>query len=135
MQWPRSRLMAHAADSNVEVRADPNQLRQIIWNLCENALKHAIGDDPGQSVEIRYGRMSSNARPFLEVLDRGRGVASEHAEKIFEPFYSGGNGTGLGLFLARELAQSNGATLLYESRAAGGSVFRLVFADPHRWEV
>ena len=61
--------------------------------------------------------MSRNARPFLEVADRGPGVAPEHAERIFEPFYSGGRGTGLGLFLARELAQTNGATLLYEPRA------------------
>ena len=54
--------------------------------------------------------------------------------RIFEPFFSGGRGSGLGLFLARELAQTNGATLLYERRAGGGSVFRLVFADPRRWE-
>jgi two-component system sensor histidine kinase PilS (NtrC family) len=39
------------------------------------------------------------------------------------------------LFLARELAQTNGATLIYEPRPGGGSVFRLVFADPRRWEV
>jgi two-component system sensor histidine kinase PilS (NtrC family) len=94
-----------------------------------------VQQDPDQGVEIRYGRMSSNARPFLEVADRGAGVAPEHAERIFEPFYSGGRGTGLGLFLARELAQANGATLLQEPRAGGGSLFRLVFADPRRWEV
>jgi two-component system sensor histidine kinase PilS (NtrC family) len=78
--------------------------------------------------------MSGSARPFLEVADRGGGVAAEHVEKIFEPFFSGGRGTGLGLFLARELAQTNGATLLYEPRAGGGSLFRLIFADPRRWE-
>jgi len=117
------------------VRVDPDQLRQILWNLCDNALKHAPQDDPERGVEIRYGRMVPNARPFLEVADRGPGVAPEHVERIFEPFYSGGRGTGLGLFLARELAQTNGATLLYEPRAGGGSVFRLVFADPRRWEI
>ena len=135
MQWPRARLTVGGADSDVEVRVDPDQLRQILWNLCDNALKHAAQDDPGGSVEIRYGRMVPNARPFLEVADRGPGVAPEHAERIFEPFYSGGRGTGLGLFLARELAQTNGATLLYEPRAGGGSVFRLVFTDPRRWEI
>jgi two-component system sensor histidine kinase PilS (NtrC family) len=116
------------------VRVDPNQLRQILWNLCENALKYAVGDDAVRQVEIRYGRMIGSARPFLEVADRGDGVADEHVEKIFEPFFSGGRGTGLGLFLARELAQTNAATLLYEPRAGGGSVFRLIFADPRRWE-
>ena len=135
MQWPRARLTVGGAASDVEVRVDPDQLRQILWNLCDNALKHAAQDDPDRSVEIRYGRMVPNARPFLEVADRGPGVAPEHAERIFEPFYSGGRGTGLGLFLARELAQTNGATLLYEPRAGGGSVFRLVFADPRRWEI
>jgi len=135
MQYPRTRMQLRTATPEVEVRADPSQLRQIVWNLCENALKHAIGTNPDQSVELRCGRMSGSARPFLEVADRGKGVAPEHAERIFEPFYSGGEGTGLGLFLARELAQSNGATLLYEPRADGGSMFRLVFADPRRWEI
>jgi two-component system, NtrC family, sensor histidine kinase PilS len=135
MQWPRARLTVGGADADVEVRVDPDQLRQILWNLCDNALKHAVQDNPERGVEIRYGRMAPNARPFLEVADRGPGVAPEHAERIFEPFYSGGRGTGLGLFLARELAQTNGATLLYEPRAGGGSVFRLVFADPRRWEM
>jgi two-component system sensor histidine kinase PilS (NtrC family) len=73
-------------------------------------------------------------RPYLEIADRGPGVAAENHERIFEPFFTSGHGgSGLGLFLARELAQTNGATLLYEPRAGGGSIFRLVFADPHRW--
>ena len=68
------------------------------------------------------------------MADRGSGVNPEFAERIFEPFFSAGHGTGLGLFLARELAQANGATLLYEPRAGGGSIFRLAFADRRRWE-
>ena len=135
MQWPAERLLLSSADPRVEVRVDPDQLRQILWNLCENGLKHAIGDSPDKVLEIRYGRMSGSDRPFLEVADRGGGVLPEDAERIFEPFYSGGHGTGLGLFLARELAQTNAATLLYEPRPGGGSIFRLVFSDPRRWEI
>jgi two-component system sensor histidine kinase PilS (NtrC family) len=135
MQRPRTQLFVNAAQSDVEVRVDPDQLRQIVWNLCDNALKHAAQGDPEQRIELRYGRMAPSTRPYLEVADRGPGVASEHTERIFEPFYSGGRGTGLGLFLARELAQANGATLLYEPRSGGGSIFRLVFTDPHRWEI
>jgi len=134
MQWPPSRLSCSGASEDIEVRADPSQLRQIVWNLCENALKHGIQHNPQAVIEIRYGRMSPTARPFLEIADRGPGVAAHNVERIFEPFFSGGRGTGLGLFLARELAQSNGATLLYEPRPGGGSIFRLVFADPRRWE-
>ena len=135
MQWPRSRLRITApAVGGTEVRADPGQLRQILWNLCENALKHAIQDRPEGLIELRYGRLTPSRRPFLEVRDRGPGVAPEHVERIFEPFFSPRRGTGLGLFLAHELAQTNGATLLYQARPGGGSIFRIVFADPQRWE-
>jgi len=134
MQLPAHRLITSNATPGVDIRVDPSQLRQIVWNLCENALKHGAIGRGDEVVEIRYGRLSPTGRPFLQVMDRGGGVNAEHAEHIFEPFYSGGKGTGLGLFLARELAQTNGATLLYEPRHGGGSIFRLVFADPRRWE-
>jgi len=139
MQWPRQRLRVSGPSVEIEVRFDPGQLRQIVWNLCENAMRYAYPDrqalDTDAVIEMRCGRLMSNGRPFLEVADRGPGVAGEHIDRIFEPFFTGGRGTGLGLFLARELAQTNGATLLYEPRHGGGSVFRLVFADPRRWEV
>ena len=143
MQWPAARLLVHPssatgaprAENHVEVRADPGQLRQVLWNLCDNAIKHGVRDRADGLIEIRYGRLSAMGRPFLEVSDRGPGVPPENLERIFEPFFSGERGgTGLGLFLARELAQTSGATLLYEPRAGGGSTFRLVFADPQRWE-
>ncbi len=134
MQLPRERLRTNDATPGIEVRADPSQLRQIVWNLCDNALKHGMHDRPDAPVEMQLGRLSATGRPFLQVMDRGLGVKPEHAERIFEPFFTGGRGTGLGLFLARELAQTNGATLLYEPRHGGGSIFRLVFADPRRWE-
>jgi len=139
MQWPRERLRVSGPTAEIEVRFDPSQLRQIVWNLCENAMRYAyperqaLGAD--EAIEMRCGRLASNGRPFLEVCDRGPGVTRENIDRIFEPFFTGGRGTGLGLFLARELAQTNGATLLYEPRHGGGSVFRLVFADPRRWEV
>jgi two-component system, NtrC family, sensor histidine kinase PilS len=139
MQWPRERLRVSGPTAEIEVRFDPSQLRQIVWNLCENAMRYAYPNpqEPGAgaAIEMRCGRLMSNGRPFLEVADRGPGVARELMDRIFEPFFTGGRGTGLGLFLARELAQTNGATLLYEARHGGGSVFRLVFADPRRWEV
>jgi two-component system sensor histidine kinase PilS (NtrC family) len=134
MQLSPKRLRLTEAAAAVEVRVDPSQLRQIVWNLCENALKHGATARPNEVIEIRYGRLAPTGRPFLQVMDRGPGVQAEHADRIFEPFFSAGRGTGLGLFLARELAQTNAATLLYEPRHGGGSIFRLVFADPRRWE-
>jgi two-component system sensor histidine kinase PilS (NtrC family) len=121
---------------SVEVRVDPTQLHQVVSNLCQNALTHGRNvEGPGTPVEIRYGRLASSGRPFVEVIDQGPGIAREDFERVFEPFFTRApRGTGLGLFLARELAAANGATLLHESPAGGGSVFRLVFSDPGRWE-
>jgi two-component system sensor histidine kinase PilS (NtrC family) len=127
-------LAAEAPDPDLEVRVDPSHLRQILWNLCENAFRYSVrtSDD---KVELRIGRLGGSERPFLEVLDRGPGIDSTITDRIFEPFFtSRTSGTGLGLFIARELAQCNRALLVYEPRAGGGSVFRIVFADPRRWE-
>jgi two-component system sensor histidine kinase PilS (NtrC family) len=134
MQIDPERLSVAALLGDVEVQVDPSQLRQIVWNLCENAVKYGIGTDGNETIELRIGRLASTARPFLEVADRGPGIPAQHRERIFEPFFTGNErGTGLGLFLARELAQTNGATLLYEPRTSGGSLFRIVFRDPERW--
>jgi two-component system sensor histidine kinase PilS (NtrC family) len=121
--------------TELEIRVDPTHLHQLVWNLCENALKYGrkSDDDP---IELFAGRMPVSERPYLEVCDRGPGILATDAERIFEPFYTGGKGgTGLGLFIARELAQCNRAILVYEPRVGGGSIFRLVFADPQRWEM
>ena len=127
------RLLEPAAD--VEVRVDPSHLHQLLWNLCENALKYGRGQNGDCVIEIRTGRIASSDRPYLEVMDRGPGIAAADAERIFEPFFtSGAGGTGLGLFIARELAQCNRAVLVHEPRSGGGSIFRIVFADPQRWE-
>jgi len=135
-QWPPKRLVIVAPPGDIEVRADTTQLHQVVWNLCDNAIRHACSGDASAVIEIRVGRLSPGARPYLEIADRGPGVSEADLERIFEPFFTRGRGgTGLGLFLARELAQNNGATLLYESRQGGGSIFRLVFADPTRWEL
>jgi two-component system sensor histidine kinase PilS (NtrC family) len=106
----------------------------VLWNLCDNAVKHAAGDGV-HPVVLRIGRIASTDRPFLEVADRGPGIDPAHAERIFEPFFTNGaGGTGLGLFIARELCQTNGALLAYEARSDGGSIFRIIFADPQRWQ-
>jgi two-component system sensor histidine kinase PilS (NtrC family) len=118
----------------LDVEFDPSHLHQVVWNLCDNAFRHgAVGSTTGR-VDLRAGRIQPTGRPYVEVADRGPGIAFAQAERIFEPFFtSGAGGTGLGLFISRELCQSNGALLLYELRPGGGSIFRITFADPRRW--
>ena len=134
LELPRTQLQIEVASGDVPVRIDGSQLHQIIWNLCQNAVMHALPTAAAAGIQLRYGRLGGVGRPYLQVADRGPGIATADAERIFEPFFTRAqHGTGLGLFLARELAAANGATLLYEAREGGGSVFRVVFADPSRW--
>jgi two-component system sensor histidine kinase PilS (NtrC family) len=134
MQVPEAQIALDEDADNLEVRFDPSHLHQVVWNLCDNAIKYG---EPrgGISVEIKLGRLNPSNRPFLEVADRGPGIEPHAVDRIFEPFFTGRKGgTGLGLFIARELCQLNRAILLYEPRGGDGSVFRIVFSDPQRWE-
>ena len=134
MQVQRSRIGFREEADDLEVRFDPSHLHQVLWNLCDNAIKYGEARS-GISVEVKLGRLNPSNRPFLEVADRGPGIEQNAVERIFEPFFTGRKGgTGLGLFIARELCQLNRAILLYEPRGGDGSVFRIVFSDPQRWE-
>jgi two-component system sensor histidine kinase PilS (NtrC family) len=67
------------------------------------------------------------------VLDEGPGVSEQHLSKIFEPFFTTeSKGTGLGLYLSRELCESNQAHLEYAPRPTGGSCLRITFAHPFK---
>jgi len=134
MQVSKAQIGVNEEADDLEVRFDPSHLHQVVWNLCDNAIKYGEVRD-GISVEIKLSRLSPSTRPFLEIADRGPGIEPQVVDRIFEPFFtSRKGGTGLGLFIARELCQLNRAVLLYEPRDGDGSVFRIVFSDPQRWE-
>ncbi len=115
------------------VHFDPHQLRQVLWNLCANACQHGIRPGEAPWIELNARQGGSRARPFLEVRDAGPGIAPENAAKLFEPFFTTrSKGTGLGLYLARELCEANRAQLQFLPIVAGGCCFRITFApvDP-----
>jgi two-component system sensor histidine kinase PilS (NtrC family) len=123
-----------AAQQDLQVRMDPGHLHQVCWNLCENAVKYAADGNSDIIIVANFGRLPGNRRPFLEIADRGPGISTEMRDQLFEPFATGRVGeTGLGLFISRELCECNNASLIYEPREGGGSIFRIVFADPDRW--
>jgi two-component system sensor histidine kinase PilS (NtrC family) len=125
----RDAISVNVEPRDLEVRFDPNQLRQVVWNLCENGLRHSNGD-PG--LELNAGLGERTRRPFLEVHDHGEGVPVEVEEQIFEPFFTTRtDGTGLGLYLARELCEGNQASLNL-IRGDEGSRFRITFSHPSR---
>lgn len=93
------------------VRFDPLHLREVVINLLSNALRYASG----KRGSIRMHSISDGSRLELHVQDDGAAIAPEVRAHLFEPFYTtSSKGTGLGLYVARELCSNNGAMLDYE---------------------
>ena len=112
-------------------RMDPEQLTQVLSNLLQNGLRYSGKQHAHAQVWLRLFQDPRSELPVLEVLDDGPGVADEHLSKLFEPFYTTeSKGTGLGLYLSRELCESNQAQLDYTFREGGGSCLRITFAHP-----
>lgn len=115
--------------SEIEVCVDSEQLQQVVGNLCQNALRHSPAFTGQPLIAFKTGQ-DKEARPFLDVVDWGTGVPTDIVDNIFDPFFTTTpKGTGLGLYIARELCESNGGRLEYFPGDKGvGSRFRVTFA-------
>lgn len=120
-----ARLMLETEDDTLRIQSDPGHLRQVLANLCQNALRHSPAD---MMVQLR-ATASDSTTVRLEILDSGPGIDPDTAAQMFEPFFTTENsGTGLGLYIARELCELNRAHLSYHQRSEGGSCFRIEVA-------
>lgn len=98
---------------------DRSHLHQVLWNLVGNAVRHSRRQ--GGSVQLRMCPGGDPGRVELHVIDDGAGVPEDLRGQIFEPFFTTrAAGTGLGLFIARELCEANGASLELEPDAGCG---------------
>ena len=107
---------------------DRRQLQQIVTVLVHNALVY--GRMPGQPahVALHVHRDAKNA-PLLDVVDHGPGIPDAVARQLFRPFFTtSGHGTGLGLYIAREMCLANQADLAHVALPAGGACFRVRLA-------
>lgn len=112
-------VIAHEFATQPVVRFDRSHLNQVMWNLCRNALRHGRG--VRGSIVIRIDEAARRDGVKLSVIDDGPGVAAEHRGHLFEPFFTTvATGTGLGLYIAREVCEANDASLDYVESAAGG---------------
>ena len=115
------RLVLEVA-SDAWVRFDRGHLHQVLWNLLRNAVRHATSG----AGRVRFVVRLLTNQVELNVTDDGLGVSKSNQGQLFEPFFTTYSaGTGLGLYLARELCAANGATLEYVDDAPGGH-FRIV---------
>jgi signal transduction histidine kinase len=118
-------VRANVADPIPPIRGDRDRLRQVLANLVDNAVKYS---PTGAPVEV--DATAQNGALVVAVRDRGPGVPPEDKKLIFEKFgrAKGGKsvpGTGLGLFIARSIAEAHGGTLDVESAPERGATFTL----------
>jgi signal transduction histidine kinase len=107
-----------------QARCDEKRLQQVFHNLVENAIKHARSA-PHPRVDVGWTRTSGGVR--FEVRDNGPGIPKEQLQDIFKLFHripgTPGEGTGIGLAVARQLVEAHGGEIWCESREGGGSTF------------
>jgi len=125
-------LDVEVPDHAVPIRSDPQKVRQIALNLVGNAVKFT---DEGHVSVLLESRADG---AVLHVLDTGPGIAAEHVEKVFEPFFQVDatktrrvGGTGLGLAIVRQLAELLGGSVGLRSAPERGSHFTLVLPHVH----
>lgn len=124
---------AERMDANVFVLRDSNHhwvnfdrdhLHQVLWNLCRNAWRHCCKQADSVRIELSVAANENNV--CLDIVDDGPGVDPQQVKQIFEPFFTtAAGGTGLGLYIARELCETNQASLDYIEGSSGGH-FRII---------
>jgi two-component system, NtrC family, sensor histidine kinase PilS len=106
------------AGFQASVSFDRSHLNQIMWNLCRNALRYCQKRAGSIMLRVRPGPRPGTIE--LSVIDDGIGIAESLRAHLFEPFFTtASSGTGLGLYIAREICDANGATLDYVEGAVG----------------
>jgi two-component system sensor histidine kinase PilS (NtrC family) len=102
-------------------------------NLAINGLRYSRERTGRATLSIEGGIDPTTDRPYLNVIDDGPGVPAEQIDHLFEPFFTTErSGTGLGLYITRELCEANQARVTYTRDPRGGSCFRITFAHPDR---
>jgi two-component system sensor histidine kinase PilS (NtrC family) len=111
----------------IRVCFDRGHLRQVLWNLCGNALRYGRGLEGSLILTMRV----ESGRVRLTVQDDGPGIPAEHEGKLFEPFFTtASEGSGLGLYIAKELCEANGVLLEYcQVQGRTGSCFCITLGE------
>lgn len=116
-------------EGELGVRADPGHLRQVLDNLIGNALQHGGKAGEAPRILVRVQTLPDAEGLRVEVVDHGSGIPARLLSRLFEPKYgTSGGGHGLGLYIAHELCEANGARLSYAPAEGGGSRFRIDFS-------
>ena len=107
---------------------DPVHLEQVVGNLLGNAMSYGRRADAALRISVALTAVQGDKPCELSVADNGNGIPPDRVDQAFKPFYTtGAHGTGLGLYLCRQLCEANGADLDYEPVPEGGARFVIRF--------
>ena len=113
---------------NINILFDSGQLHQVLWNLCSNAINHSHMEISNIMINIQGGIESETNQPYIDIIDNGPGINKETQTHIFDPFFTtSSEGTGLGLYITKEVIESNRAKIRHISPPGGGTCFRIYF--------
>jgi two-component system sensor histidine kinase PilS (NtrC family) len=115
-----------STEHDAEVAIDPEHFKRILSNLLDNGLRHSEEEGNCSRVRIDVLPDPSGQSVFIDIVDFGLGVAEHNLTRLFEPFFTTSKqGSGLGLYLCKELCEINGARVSYQRTRLGESAFRL----------
>jgi len=113
---------------DITILFDSGQLHQVMWNLCSNAINHSNMEKINLMINIQGKIDSDTQQPYIDITDNGTGIDKETQTHIFDPFFTTSTiGSGLGLYITKEVIESNRAKIRYISPTNGGTCFRIYF--------
>ena len=129
-QLPAQDIHLDMETTDMAVFMDESQLYQVLWNLCDNAARCSAGQP---LLKLRGGIRPDTQRCFLDIIDYGPGIPEDVVDNLFEPFFTTNpQGSGLGLYIARELCEANEASLNLHVNSSKGCCFRIYFTHVHK---
>ena len=126
-EFERIRFDLDLPEGPLVVRGNSAMLGQVFLNLLLNAC-----EAQPEGGEVLIAARREETRTVVEIADRGPGVPSAAAGRIFEPFYTTKNSTGLGLSICYAIARRHDAELKMEERPGGGALFRMTLTTRER---
>lgn len=122
-------------NDDVQVNVITGQLEQVLNNLFDNGLRYSK-KKTGIATLTVHGGIEENegeAQPFITIIDDGEGIDEEAESRLFEPFHTTeATGTGLGLYISKELCEANQSQLIYSRTDDNKSAFSIYFSHPDR---
>ena len=98
------------------INFDPDQLQQVLHNICGNGLRYALLNNPDDAQIKVHAKQHTDGSVRLYLMDNGAGISTENQKNLFEPFFTTEHtGTGLGLYLCREICEANKANIKHIS--------------------